>query len=93
MEPRISLITLGVDDLQRSLSFYRDGLGFPTTWDGSKGVVFFQTAGTCLALYPYTDLAKDVSEAFLVNRGKFSVIALAHNVRRMEEVDEVLKLA
>ena len=38
MEPRVSLITLGVDDLQRSLGFYRDGPGFPTTWDGSKGV-------------------------------------------------------
>ena len=93
MEPRISLITLGVADLQRSLRFYRDGLGFPTTWDGSKGVVFFQNGGTSLALYPYTDLAKDVSDAFLVDRAKFSGITLAHNVRRKEQVDEVLKLA
>lgn len=40
MEPRVSLITLGVADLERSLKFYRDGLGLPTTWTGEKGVVF-----------------------------------------------------
>ena len=45
MEPRISIITLGVSDLQRSLQFYRDGLGLPTTWTGDKGIVFFQTQG------------------------------------------------
>jgi catechol 2,3-dioxygenase-like lactoylglutathione lyase family enzyme len=93
MEPRVSLITLGVKDLERSLRFYRDGLGFPTTWDVSKGVIFFQTRGVCLALYPYEALAKDVSEEFLVERGKFSGIALAHNVREKGEVDEILKLA
>lgn len=93
MEPRISIITLGVADLQRSLRFYRDGLGFPTTWDGSKGVVFFKTGGTCLALYPYEELAKDVSDGFLVPRPKFPGFSLAHNVRTRGEVDEVLKLA
>ena len=93
MQPRISLITLGVKDLQRSLAFYRDGLGFPTTWDGSRGVVFFQTSGTCLALYPYEELAKDVSEAFVGERSKFTGISLAHNVRTQAEVDETLALA
>jgi uncharacterized protein len=90
MEPRITLITLGVADLQRSLTFYRDGLGLPTTWTADKGVIFFKTQGTCLALYPYEDLARDVSEEFLVERTKFSGIALAHNVRTREEVDAVL---
>ncbi len=51
MEPRISLITLGVADLGRSLRFYRDGLGLPTTWNGDRGVVFFQTSGTCLSIF------------------------------------------
>jgi catechol 2,3-dioxygenase-like lactoylglutathione lyase family enzyme len=46
VEPRISLITLGVRDLERSLRFYRDGLGLPTTWGTYRGVVFFQTRGT-----------------------------------------------
>jgi catechol 2,3-dioxygenase-like lactoylglutathione lyase family enzyme len=48
MEPRISIITLGVEDLERSLVFYRDGLGFPTTRKAEDGIVFFQTSGTCL---------------------------------------------
>jgi uncharacterized protein len=94
MQPRITLITLGVQDLERSLRFYRDGLGFPTTWSPDKGVIFFQTAGVCLALYPYDELAKDVGESFRnVPRAKFNGIALAHNVREKEEVDQILKLA
>ena len=94
MEPRISLITLGVADLERSLRFYRDGLGLPTTWTPEKGVIFFQTTGTVLALYPYDDLAKDVSPEMVgVPRGRFSGVALAHNVRRKEEVDQVLQAA
>jgi catechol 2,3-dioxygenase-like lactoylglutathione lyase family enzyme len=93
MEPRISLITLGVKDLERSLRFYRDGLGFPTTWEPEKGVIFFQTSGVCLALYPYEHLAKDVSDAFFVERARFSGITLAHNVRLKEDVDLVLQQA
>jgi uncharacterized protein len=94
MEPRVSLITLGVRDLDRSLRFYRDGLGLPTTWTADKGVIFFKTGGTILALYPYDHLAKDVSPAFEnVERSKFTGIALAHNVREKSEVDAVLKLA
>jgi hypothetical protein len=47
----------------------------------------------CLALYPYFKLAKDVSDELVVERAKFSGITLAHNVRRKEEVDAVLKRA
>jgi catechol 2,3-dioxygenase-like lactoylglutathione lyase family enzyme len=93
MEPRISLITLGVKDLQRSLTFYRDGLGFPTTWNPDQGVIFFKTTGTRLALYPYDSLATDISPAFAGERSKFPGITLAHNVRNREEVDEILKKA
>src|SRR5215213_7202544 len=59
VEPRISIITLGVADLERSLQFYRHGLGLPTTWSPEKGVIFFQTTGVALALYPLHELAKD----------------------------------
>ena len=93
MEPRISIVTLGVKDLDRSLRFYRDGLGFPTTWNIERGVIFFQTGGVCLALYPYDALAKDVSEEFLVPRSKFTGITLAHNARTKAEVDQVLERA
>lgn len=93
MEPRISLITLGVQDLERSLIFYRDGLGFPTTWRIETGVIFFQTNGVCLTLYPYNELAKDSSQECLDPRPKFTGIALAHNVRDKEEVAQILELA
>jgi uncharacterized protein len=93
MDPRISIITLGVKNLDRSLRFYRDGLGFPTTRTAEAGIIFFQTGGACLALYAYTELAKDVSEEFLVERSKFTGITLAHNVRSKEEVDSILKQA
>jgi uncharacterized protein len=93
MEPRVSIITLGVRDLERSLRFYRDGLGLPTTMNGDKGIIFFQTGGVCLALYPYEKLARDVAEAFNVERSKFTGITLAHNVRAREDVDRVLKQA
>jgi catechol 2,3-dioxygenase-like lactoylglutathione lyase family enzyme len=90
MQPRISLITLGVGDLERSLHFYRDGLGFPTTWGTDKGVIFFQTSGTCLALYPRDKLAEDVGPAFAVPPSKFSGITLAHNVREKQDVERLL---
>lgn len=90
MDPRISIITLGVEDLERSLVFYRDGLGFPTTRTADSGIIFFQTSGACLALYSYEELAKDVSERFVVQRSLFTGITLAHNVRTKNEVDTVL---
>jgi hypothetical protein len=93
MEPRISIITLGVKDLERSLRFYRDGLGFPTTRSAGQGIVFFHTSGVCLALYPYDDLAKDVSDEFVAEKSKFTGMTLAHNVRSREEVDMVLTQA
>src|SRR5215218_278625 len=81
VEPRISIITLGVSDLERSLKFYRDGLGLPTTWARDKGVIFFQTTGVCLALYPLHELAKDAMIDPLAQRSAWTGIALAHNVR------------
>jgi uncharacterized protein len=93
MEPRISIVCLGVKDLARSLTFYRDGLGLPTTRKAEDGIIFFQTHGACLELFPYEELAKDVSDDFHVERAKFSGITLAHNVRTKEEVDQILKRA
>ena len=67
MKPRIKVITLGVNDLERSLIFYRDGLGLPTegiigTEFEDGAVVFFNmNDDLILALYPRTALAKDAS--------------------------------
>jgi uncharacterized protein len=93
MEPRISIITLGVRDLARSCRFYQNGLGFPTSRRPEDGIIFFKTSGTCLALYPYDELAKDISPGFCVPRAKFSGITLAHNVRTRDEVALILAKA
>jgi catechol 2,3-dioxygenase-like lactoylglutathione lyase family enzyme len=93
LEPRISIVTLGVDDLERSFEFYHDRLGFPTTRKPESGIIFFQTRGTCLALYPRDKLAEDVSPKQRSERGPFPGITLAHNTRTKGEVDEILALA
>jgi hypothetical protein len=60
MKPKLSLITLGVADIARSLAFYRDGLGLPTHnhKDGDE-MVFFAMEGTFLGIFPREELAKD----------------------------------
>ncbi|WP_411699153.1 VOC family protein [Conyzicola sp.] len=93
MEPRISIITLGVADLARSHRFYANGLALPTTRSPSEGIVFFQTQGTTLALFPYAELAADVGPGYAEPRGKFAGITIAHNVRTRSEVDAVLAAA
>ncbi len=93
MESRISIITLGVQDLEQSYQFYHQGLGFPTTWKPEQGIIFFQTRGVRLALYPSEKLAEDVDPNFPKERSRFSGITLAHNTRTKTEVDEILACA
>ena len=91
MEPRISIVTLGVTDLPRSVRFYRDGLGLPLRDEGTESIAFFETRGTWLALYPRDALAIDVG---IPSEGSgFSGVTLAHNVRTTGEVDELLRVA
>ena len=88
MKAKIGLITLGVRDLDRSLRFYRDGLGLPThNYNPEQGVVFFMMEGSWLALYPRDELAKDVGVS--AEGAGFSGITLAHNVASKEEADRV----
>ncbi|MBX3033560.1 MAG: VOC family protein [Bdellovibrionaceae bacterium] len=93
MEPRLSLITLGVKDLEKSYHFYKNGLGFPTTRKPEEGIIFFKNGGTSLALYPYEALADDVNESFKVARSKFTGITLAYCARSKDEVNQVLEQA
>ena len=94
MRPRITLITLGVDDLERALRFYRDGLGWPS--DGIVGtefehgaVAFFQLdGGLGLAHWQRDAIAWDTD--LPVGPRSPGEIVLAHNVRSREEVDECL---
>lgn len=93
MDPRITLINLGISDLPRSVRFYRDGHGWPTTFAEGDPVAFFNTSGTRLSLYPIEHLAADISSVIKPQQKGFGDITLAHNVRERAEVAKVLALA
>jgi len=87
MEQRLSLVTLGVADLERSRRFYEDGLGWQRG-NQHEEVAFYQLGGMVLALWGRDALAQD---ARLPGAGSgFGGIALAYNTRSREEVDTVL---
>ena len=87
MEPRLSLVTLGVSDMRRSRAFY-EALGFKASPDSHESVTFFDAGGVVLGLFGRAALAEDAHVAD-TSRG-FSGVALAHNVRSGDEVDRVL---
>jgi catechol 2,3-dioxygenase-like lactoylglutathione lyase family enzyme len=97
VKPRVKVITLGVNDLQKSLTFYRDGMGLPT--EGVIGeefengaVVFFEmNDDLILALYPKTSLAKEANIS--VGPPSPSEFTLGHNVASKQEVDAVMAQA
>lgn len=97
MQPRLTVLTLGVDDLQRAVAFYRDGLGWPTP--GIIGqefehgaVAFFDLqAGLRLALWARADLAHDTGVA--VAPPSATECSLGYNVESAAEVDEVMTVA
>lgn len=89
MEPRISIITLGVSDLAKSTKFYTN-LGF-TPQLGNDGITFFELTGTWLALYPVDKLANDAKVS--ATGSGFKGFTLAHNVGSKTEVDRIMKLA
>ena len=97
MKPRISVLTLGVADLQRSLEFYRDGLGLPSA--GIVGqefeygaVAFFELqAGLVLALWPHGSIVHDAG--LPPERPSGTAITIGHNVNSTEEVDVVMEQA
>lgn len=91
MEPRISIVTLGVSDLRRSVRFYWDGLGLPLREGSGDVIAFFETRGTWLALFPRDALAADAEVPS--DGGGFAGFTLAHNVRSRVEVDAVLNQA
>lgn len=93
MEPRISIITLGVSDMGRAIRFYRDGLGFDTIAEDDADWAIFKLNGTCLSVYPKHLLAEDISENYPKEGSGFGGITLAHNVREKEGVQQVLDQA
>lgn len=97
MKPRVTLLTLGVEDLDRSLAFYRDGLGFPTRGivgqEFERGAVaFFDLQdGLRLALWPRANIAWDARLA--EGSPSPTEFTLGHNVNSREEVDAVMEQA
>jgi hypothetical protein len=97
MKPRITILTLGVDDLEKSLTFYRDGLGLAT--QGIVGqefehgaVAFFELqSGLNLAIWPRDDIAYDANIAKTPRSP--TEFTIGHNVNSKEEVDAVMEQA
>jgi catechol 2,3-dioxygenase-like lactoylglutathione lyase family enzyme len=91
------MLTLGVDDLERALTFYRDGLGWPTPGIVGKefehgAVAFFDLEGGLkLALFSRKNLAHDAGIA--VTARSASEFTMGHNVRSAQEVDAVMEQA
>ncbi len=95
MKPRIKVLTLSVDDLDRSLAFYRDGLGLGTEGiigrefeDGA--VVFFRLENDMiLALYPATSVSKEAK--IEVTGARLGAVTVGHIVKSKRDVDAVLQ--
>jgi len=88
MEPRLSLVTLGVTDLERSTLFYAEVLGLPRL-ETPPGIVFFELGRTWLALYPREELAADAGVP--AEGTGFAGFSLAHNLRSEAEVDALIE--
>ncbi|MFZ1058745.1 MAG: VOC family protein [Candidatus Rokuibacteriota bacterium] len=97
MRPRITVITVGVDDLEKSLRFYRDGLGLPTqgiigTEFEHGAVAFFDLqAGVKLAIWPRNSIVHD--SGIPASPPSPTEFTLGHNVSSKEEVDAVMEQA
>ena len=87
MKPHITIVILGVENLQRSIAFYEDGLGFPRMND-SEDIAFFKLEGILFGLYPRDKLAEDITIS--PEGSGFQGFTLAHNVASPEEVDKTL---
>lgn len=90
MEPRLSLVTLGVANLARASTFY-EGLGWPRKLRAAEGVAFFQLNGMGLSLYPRAELAADAGVP--LQNEPSQGFTLGYNTRSRDEVDTVLARA
>ncbi|ATB69366.1 putative metalloprotein [Sulfurospirillum diekertiae] len=87
MKPYMSMITLGVSDMAKSIAFYQKGLGFPY----EENIAFFTLNGTWLALYEKKALAEDANVTF--DESTFHGVTLAHMLGSEAEVDELFQEA
>ncbi len=88
MRQKLNVITLGVGDFERSMRFYRDGLGWKLSSASDDNFALFSMRGVAFALYPRDKLAED---ATVPNNGNgFSGVTLGYNAKSQDEVDTVL---
>lgn len=88
MRQKLNLITLGVDDLERSLNFYEKGLGWKKSAKSMEGFALFPLGGMTLALHPRHELAADATLPY--QQTSFSGLTISYNAKSEAEVDEVL---
>jgi uncharacterized protein len=97
MKPRIQVLTLAVDDLERSLAFYRDGMGLKTKgisgqqFEDGAVVFFHMNDGLILALWPAASLSRDAKIA--ATQTRLGAVSIGHVVRSKQEVDAIFKQA
>ena len=91
MEPRISMVTLGVRNLADSIEFYQNGLRLPRREPFRDTIAFFDLSGTWLALYPWDALAEDAT--LPAESSGFRGLTLAHNLRSKDAVDQLMRQA
>ena len=89
MRQKLNLITLGVNDFERSVAFFEKGLGWKKSSASVEELALFPLGGIVLALHPRKDLAADVTVS--PEGSGFSGITLSYNAKSEKEVDEVLE--
>jgi len=90
--PRITMISLGVNDLPKATEFYRQVLSTAPNVS-SETITFIELSGSWLALYPLSKLAEDISPDVPSYRSGFSGVTLAHNARSKEDVIAIMDRA
>ena len=89
---KITMISLGVNDLPKATEFYRQVLG-TTPNTSSDAITFIELSGSWLTLYPLSKLAEDISPDVPRHRSGFSGVTLAHNARSKDEVVSIMDRA
>ena len=89
MRQKLNLITLGVDDFEKSLAFYEKGLGWIKSDKSMDNLALFPLGGMTLVLYPRQELAEDATLQY--QPSEFPGLSFSYNAKSEKEVDEILK--
>jgi len=89
MRQKLNLITLGVDDFEKSVNFYEKGLGWKKSDKSMDNFALFPLGGITLALHPRTELADDTTLQYQAT--SFSGMTISYNAKSEKEVDDILK--